>query len=200
MAMSPTVSRRLLNVTTLLVLLATIGLTIYWWRLGVFADLPHLQAYLNGSGLLGPLIFIVIQIIQVVIPVIPGGVSLAAGVVLFGPWSGFLYNYLGICIGSMINFLLARHYGKPFIMHVISEKTYDKYIGYTTNQKQFDRLFALAIFLPVAPDDVLCLLAGLTKMKTSTFTWIILLGKPVTIAAYSWALVTGAQWLMKLFG
>ncbi|BCX30759.1 hypothetical protein LTWDN19_13260 [Latilactobacillus curvatus] len=148
--------------------------------------------------LIGPLIFITIQIIQVVIPVIPGGISTAAGVLVFGPLWGFVYNYVGIAIGSILNFLLARQFGKPFILHVISEKTYDKYIGTITEKKNFARFFALAIFLPVAPDDVLCLMAGLTEMSLKKFTWIIILCKPASIAVYSFALVYGGQFLMQL--
>ena len=38
--------------------------------------------------------------------------------------------------------------------------------------------------LPIAPDDLLCYLAGTTKMKFSTYAWIILLGKIPTLVAY----------------
>ena len=31
-----------------------------------------------------------------------------AGVLLFGPWLGFVYNYVGICLGSIAAFLLAK--------------------------------------------------------------------------------------------
>ncbi|WP_419348660.1 VTT domain-containing protein, partial [Acinetobacter baumannii] len=111
------------------------ALAIYWSRLGLFNNTTALQAYLGHSVLIGPIIFITIQIIQVVIPVIPGGISTAAGVLVFGPLWGFIYNYVGIAIGSIFNFLLARQFGKPFILHVINEKTYDKYIGTITEKK-----------------------------------------------------------------
>ena len=48
-----------------------------------------------GFGLIGGLVFVFIQIEQVVIPIIPGGISCLAGVVLFGAGMGFLYNYVG---------------------------------------------------------------------------------------------------------
>ncbi|KRL58547.1 integral membrane protein [Latilactobacillus fuchuensis DSM 14340 = JCM 11249] len=180
-------------------LIGSIALAVYWSRLGLFSNTTALQHYLGQSVMVGPIIFITIQIIQVVIPVIPGGISTAAGVLVFGPVWGFVYNYVGIAIGSIFNFLLARQFGKPFILHVISEKTYDKYIGTITEKKNFTRFFALAIFLPVAPDDVLCLMAGLTEMSLKKFTWIIILCKPASIIAYSFALVYGGQFLMGLF-
>ncbi|HBM5439976.1 TPA: TVP38/TMEM64 family protein, partial [Enterococcus faecium] len=109
-------------------------------------------------------------------------------------------NYIGICIGSIIIFLLGRRYGKPFILSMISDKTYNKYIGWLDNQNRFEKLFALAIFLPVAPDDALCLMAGLTNMSVKRYTLIILIAKPLSIFLYSMALIYGGQYLSGLLG
>ena len=64
--------------------------------------------------------------------------------------------------------------------------------------KKFDKFFALAIFFTCAPDDVLCMIAGLTKMSWKKFSAIILLGKPASIAAYSMALIYAGGFLGKL--
>ena len=173
---------------------------IYFINLGVFKDLNALRGLVGDSIILGPIIFVFIQILQVVIPIIPGGISTAAGVLIFGPYAGFIYNYIGICIGSIIIFLLGRRYGKPFILSMISDKTYNKYIGWLDNQNRFEKLFALAIFLPVAPDDALCLMAGLTNMSVKRYTLIILIAKPLSIFLYSMALIYGGQYLSCLLG
>ena len=78
------------------------------------------------------------------------------------------------------------------------EKMYAKYIK-CANQKKFNWFFALRIIAPLAPDDILCMIAGLTEMK------ILILAdnfirKTLTIAAYSLGLVYGAKWLVKLVG
>lgn len=198
--MNVAVSRKLINFISIVGLGISIALTIYFINLGVFKDLDSLRGLVGDSIILGPIIFILIQILQVVIPIIPGGISTAAGVLIFGPYSGFIYNYVGICIGSIIIFLLGRRYGKPFILSMISDKTYNKYIGWLDNQNRFEKLFALAIFLPVAPDDALCLMAGLTNISVKKFTWIILLAKPLSIFLYSMALIYGGHFLTGLFG
>ena len=61
---------------------------------------------------------------------------------------------------------------------------YGKYLKWMENGT-FDKWFALAIFFPAAPDDLLCFLAGVTSMSFKKFLIIILLGKPLSIAAYS---------------
>ena len=198
--MNVAVSRKLINFISIVGLGISIALTIYFINLGVFKDLDSLRGLVGDSIISGPIIFILIQILQVVIPIIPGGISTAAGVLIFGPYAGFIYNYVGICIGYIIIFLLGRRYGKPFILSMISDKTYNKYIGWLDNQNRFEKLFALAIFLPVAPDDALCLMAGLTNISVKKFTWIILLAKPLSIFLYSMALIYGGHFLTGLFG
>ncbi|HFP7959650.1 TPA: TVP38/TMEM64 family protein, partial [Enterococcus faecium] len=191
---------KLINFISIIGLGLSIALTIYFINLGVFKDLNALRGLVGDSIILGPIIFVFIQILQVVIPIIPGGISTAAGVLIFGPYAGFIYNYIGICIGSIIIFLLGRRYGKPFILSMISDKTYNKYIGWLDNQNRFEKLFALAIFLPVAPDDALCLMAGLTNMSVKRYTLIILIAKPLSIFLYSMALIYGGQYLSGLLG
>lgn len=198
--MSIATSRRIINTISIIGLGLSIALTIYFINLGVFKDINALRGLVGNSVILGPIVFILLQILQVVIPIIPGGVSSAAGVLIFGPYLGFVYNYVGISIGSVIIFLLGRRYGKPFILSMISDKTYDKYIGWLDNQSRFEKLFALAIFLPVAPDDTLCLMAGLTNMSVKKFTLIILLAKPASIFLYSMALIYGGTFLTGLLG
>lgn len=193
--LKPALSRRLINLLSLVGLVFSIWFAIYCYQIGAFKNTAILQNLIGQRVVLGPVIFILLQIVQVVVPIIPGGLSLAAGVLIFGPVNGFLYNYLGIVLGSIIAFSLSRYYGKPLIQHLIKPKTYTKYISWLTDQRHFTKMFALAIFLPVAPDDVLCLLAGLTKMSYKTFSLIIILGKPVTILAYSYLLVYGGGWL-----
>ena len=193
-------SRKLIYFISIIGLGLSIALTIYFINLGVFKDLNALRGLVGDSIILGPIIFVFIQILQVVIPIIPGGISTAAGVLIFGPYAGFIYNYIGICIGSIIIFLLGRRYGKPFILSMISDKTYNKYIGWLDNQNRFEKLFALAIFLPVAPDDALCLMAGLTNMSVKRYTLIILIAKPLSIFLYSMALIYGGQYLSGLLG
>jgi uncharacterized membrane protein YdjX (TVP38/TMEM64 family) len=168
---------------------------LWLWRIGALTDQARLKELVRLCGWAGPVLFTVFQAVQVVIPVLPGGIGCLAGVVLFGPGWGFVYNYVGICLGSMMAFAVARNCGKPLLDKLFSQKTIQRYSRWTG--EGFERLFALAIFLPVAPDDFLCYLAGTTQMTWRRFTATILLGKPFAIALYSlgltaiWQVITG---------
>lgn len=188
--------QKVFNALTLIGIIAAVVFCVYAYRAGWFTSEEALKLVMQKLGFWAPVVFVLIQIVQVVIPIIPGGISCLAGVMIFGPLWGFVYNYVGISIGSVINFILARSYGKPFVQNMVSQKTFDKYIGWLDKGKRFDRFFALAIFFPCAPDDFLCMLAGLTKMTLKKFTLIILLGKPASIFAYSLGLSTIMQWVL----
>lgn len=158
---------------------------LWGWRTGVLTSQERMQALVAGAGPAGALLFTVFQAVQVVVPILPGGLGCLVGVLLFGPVWGFVYNYVGICIGSLIAFSVARSCGKPLLSLLFSEKTIQKYGRWAEEKDRFARLFAWAIFLPVAPDDFLCYLAGTTDMSWRRYTAIILLGKPFAIALYS---------------
>ena len=161
-------------------------LVAFWgWQSGVLTSQERLQAQVASCGAAGVLLFTVFQAVQVVVPILPGGLGCLAGVLLFGPVWGFVYNYVGICIGSLLAFAVARNCGKPLLSLLFSEKTIQRYSRWTEEKNRFARLFALAIFLPVAPDDFLCYLAGTTEMSWRRYTAIILLCKPFAIALYS---------------
>ncbi|MCB2833467.1 TVP38/TMEM64 family protein [Streptococcus dysgalactiae] len=151
------------------------------------------QAYLVKLGILAPCLFILIQIVQVVYPVIPGGLTCVLGHVVFGPFLGFIYNTVGIFIGSLISFMLARKYGAQFAKIFVSDDTYNKYIPYLDKGKYFERFLAAAFILPGFPDDFLCMVAGLGKMSLRKFTAIFLLAKPVTLYIYTILTYQGFQ-------
>lgn len=189
-------AKRIIYAATVMGLGVIVAFVIYGFVSGIFLDQDALKTFINNAGVIAPLVFIFTQIVQVVFPVIPGGASCLLGVVLFGPWWGFLYNYIGMCAGSIINFFLGRFYGKPFIQSFTKPETYNKYIGRIDKGKRFDRFFFLSIFLPGFPDDLICMLAGLTKMTVKRYLFLLLIGKPLSIALYSVAWALAAETLL----
>lgn len=175
-------------------------LFVFWgWKEGIFSDTEKLEDFLKRSGVMAPFIFIIVQAVQVVVPILPGAIGCVFGVVFFGSVWGFVLNYTGICIGSVCAFVLARRYGTMFVRNMTGSKFYDKYQKFLKQEKRFEKLFALLIFLPVAPDDFLCYLAGVSRITFQKFTVIILLGKPAAIFLYSMGLHQLLQYAVTNF-
>lgn len=162
-----------------------VAFTVYGMQKGLFTSQEAMEQFLKPFGIWGPLIFVLIQVVQVVVPIIPGGVSCLGGVLLFGPLWGFIYNYVGICIGSACAFLISRRLGMKAVERAADGQKYGKYLKWMENGT-FDKWFALAIFFPAAPDDLLCFLAGVTSMSFKKFLIIILLGNRCQLRHIPW--------------
>ena len=160
---------------------------------GNFNSIESFQKYIQGFGIFGPIILIFVQLSQVVLPILPAVVGYAAGSILFGWLGGFLCNYIGISIGSIFAFYLARRYGASFVQRHVSAASYEKY-AHWTQKKGFLWFLILTIFLPVAPDDLICFLAGLTAISWKKFCAIILLLKPWCLLVYSLFFANLIQW------
>src|SRR5665648_1060659 len=172
--------RKLMNIVMAFATITALAFLIYGLKTDLFYSQAVLGDFLTKFGLWAPIIFIVFQTVQVVFPILPGGIGLLGGILIFGPLTGFTYNYIGICLGSIIAFLISKHHGTPILESLFSLKLQKKYMSWAEN-KEFPKLFTIAIFMPLAPDDFLCYLAGTTKMTLKRFTTIILLGKPLEL-------------------
>ena len=190
---------RLISVFTIISGVALAAVAVYGVYTGLFTSEDRILQAINSFGFWGPAVFFVIQIVQVVIPIIPGGLTIVVGVMAFGPYLGFVYNYVSIAIGSIIVFYLSKRYGMKLIQNLFPPKAYEKYEARLNSGKKFEIFFAIAILMPVAPDDLLCYLAGLTKMTYKKFIIIIITCKPLTIFAYSMGIKSILEWLTSLF-
>ena len=198
--MSRPIEKTMLQAVSIAGFVLCAAAAVWGWQTGVLTSQERMQSLISGFGPAGAILFVTFQAVQVVVPVLPGGLGCLAGVLLFGPVWGFVYNYIGICIGSLMAFAVARNCGKPLLTLLFSEKTIAKYSHWAEERNRFARLFAWAIFLPVAPDDFLCYLACTTDMTWRRYTAIILLGKPFAIALYSLGLTVIWRNILPFFG
>lgn len=152
---------------------------------GHFSSAKQLQAYMKRFGVFAPVILTIIQAIQVIIPVLPGWLGCIVGAGMFGAAGGFWCNYIGISAGSIISFLLAKHYGTELVLKMVPMEKYQKLVDWVNTKKSYTLVLFLAILLPLAPDDFLCWFSGLTRMASRRFIGIILTAKPWCILFYS---------------
>ncbi len=93
---------KLFNFFSIILTLIIIATVTYGYMQGYFTSIEDLQLMVSVAGMYGPVVFMLVQIIQVILPIIPGGVSNFAGVMLFGPILGFIYNYVRVVIKSFV--------------------------------------------------------------------------------------------------
>ncbi|WP_423215689.1 TVP38/TMEM64 family protein [Streptococcus equinus] len=173
----------------------TVLFLVYLFKnMDILNDPDALTRALKGHLIIGSIGFLLLQIIQVVIPIIPGGVTTVVGFMAFGPILGFILNYVGIVIGSIILFLLTRRYGKPFILLFVDEKSF-KYYEQKLASSTYEKVFALNMASPISPADILVMVTGLSKMSFKRFLYIILICKPISIIAFSYFWIYGGRFI-----
>ena len=176
--------KKIMTVITVIITILLVAFIIYAVKMNLLTSPELLVERIKEYGLIGPIIFLFLQAVQVIFPVIPGGASCLAATLAFGPIEGFIYNYVGLTLGSIIAYMLSRNFGLPLIRKLFKEETINKYLKYIRTKK-FEKIFFWGIFLPGAPDDLLCYIAGISNLTFKKFVIIILIGKPLTLIFYS---------------
>ncbi len=152
-------------------------------RTGFFAvlrDEKLLQVYLQGAGVWMPLLYILLQFLQVVILPIPSIVSTIAGIALFGALKTLIYSLIGIMLGSFLAFYIGRKLGNKAVSWMVGTETLKKW---QRKLKGKDNLFlSLMFLLPLFPDDILCFLAGLSTMSWGYFSVIIIISRVLALS------------------
>ena len=145
------------------------------WLVRLYTDRRFMQDVLDQWGVFAPLVFISIQILQVVIAPIPGDVTGVLGGFAFGQWRGFVYSTIGLTIGSLFAFWLGRRLGAPFVRRVTGPEVWRR-LDFVVEAE--GAILCFIIFLvPGLPKDTLCYLFGVSPMPFWVFAVVSTLGR-----------------------
>lgn len=173
-------------VLAVLIVLAVAAAALVLYQRGWFeriGSVEELRALIDEAGAFAGVVYFLLQLLSVIIAPIPSNVTMMAGALALGFWQAMLLGIAAIWAGSMLMFLLARRLGQRAVQGFIDRTVMEKYLP-VIEEKQDVFLF-LTLLFPFFPDDMLCILAGLTSMPTGRFALIMLLARP-------WGLVFAA--------
>lgn len=184
-------SKRIKLVFYIILIVAFVGLISYLViRFGseiteLAREPESLAGLLNSYGWKGVLVFIGMQILQVVVAAIPGEFVQIAGGYIYGTWLGTLYSLTGIVLGSVLVFFIARLLGYPVVRLFVSTKQLEKY-SFMINSKKTDAAMFVLFLIPGIPKDVLTYIAGITPVRPLKFFAIITIGRLPALLASSY--------------
>ncbi len=177
--------KNVLTLALILMTLVSIALLFRSYAVGKFDSVDSLQNFMQSFGIFAPIALTVLQAVQVVIPVLPCFFGYVAGSLLFGTAGGFWCNYIGITAGSIMAYCLARKYGRKIVLLMFKQEKLEKWSARLSENRHYGLFLFIATLLPLFPDDFLCYFSGLIRMDRKKYNWIIILGKPWCILAYS---------------
>jgi len=140
-----------------------------------FTDKTRLLHFINEHRAYAALIFIGLQVLQVVAAPVPGEMTGFVGGMLFGTAAGIFYSTIGLALGSWVAFMLARLAGRPLVEMVVKAETIKRY-DYVMKHKGLFLAF-LMFLVPGFPKDILCYLLGLGHMGQRDFLLVSTSGR-----------------------
>lgn len=164
----------------LLLVFSGLILYVFWGETLLSQALFHLEDVMTNSikiretilsfGFLAPLIFMVLQILQVLFAPVPGEATGILGGYLFGAWPSFLYSSLALAVGSALAFAIGHFFADAFRDRFSRTKMYRRF-NHLVFKGDFVIPFVLFLF-PGFPKDSLSYLLGLSTMPFKVFIFI----------------------------
>jgi len=175
--------RKILRSLIVLLCIVTICLLSYYVLVWTGAweyinSVEKIRQLILTMGFWGRFTFVLIQFLQVTFLPIPSTISTLAGVLIYGPLQAALLSLAGILLGSVVAFFIGRVFGRKVVAFMVGEESCKKWSEFLTNAKYS---FFVMMILPMFPDDILCMVAGLTNMSWKFFVITNLLARPIGI-------------------
>lgn len=146
-------------------------------------NFKELRLFILSYGIWAPLTSICIMALQSLVPFVPGLMITIANALIFEWQLGALYSWIGALTGAMLDFGIARWYGRPVAEKFISARYLD------VSDTFFAKHGVMAVFItrltPIVPFKVVSYGAGLTNMEPLRFAIATGIGQTPAIVLYS---------------
>lgn len=154
------------------------GLTYLQYR-----DFEGLRQFILSYGFWAPIASIALMVIQSLVPLVPGLIITITNAWIFGWQYGAFYSWVGALLGAILDFCVARWYGRLAIEKIIGIKYLDG------TDEFFKKHGLLAVFMtrltPIIPFKVVSYGAGLTSMPFWRFVSATAIGQTPATILYS---------------
>lgn len=152
-------------------------------------DAAALQAWVEGAGAAGPLLFMGVYALVTVL-FLPGSVITLAGGVLFGPVWGTVYNLTGATIGAALAFLIARYLTAGWVAQRTGGRMKQLVDGV---EQEGWRFVAFVRLVPLFPFNLLNYALGLTRIRFWHYVLASYLFMLPGAIAYTWLGYAGRE-------
>lgn len=167
---------KLIGIALLGIIAIIVMIKFYPQIMELISDREKFKDYIQSFGTLGFAVFILFEIIQVIIAIIPGDFFHVSAGFIYGMPMGFVLAYVGELLGALIAFGIAKFFGEDIVKKFVSEKHIIKTSDLINSAKGTFGILVLCL-IPFIPKDVLIYVAGLTPVKPVRFLTVFLLSR-----------------------
>ena len=155
----------------ILLLVITVKLFPLFTRLGTKEGQINFKEEIASSGFNGFLMLLGLQLLQILVPVLPGEpIEFLAGM-CYGTIGGMLLIFLGAFLSSFIIFYCVRKFGRDFINTFFGKDNISKLENskWLSSPEKIELFFFIVFLIPGTPKDLFVYIAGLLPIRPSRF-------------------------------
>lgn len=135
------------------------------------------------KGIWGPVVFLLLTVVQVIIAFIPGGPVEILGGVLFGPLAGTVICMIGFFAGTISVYALVRKFGKPLVNAFVSDEHLGRF-AFLKKEEKLELITFIMFLIPGVPKDALTYFIPLTNINGKRFCILATLARlPATVSS-----------------
>ncbi len=162
-------SKLVIRILLLVVILAACVFALRWVKEhGLFRQLTEflkqVENWIEGLGPWGPVAFIVIYVVAVMIPFVPASVFTLGAGLAFGMVWGSVYVLVAANIAGCLNFLIGRYLARDWVAHKLEAQPKFRAIDEATAREGW-KIVALIRLAPVFPFSIMSYAFGLTRVS-----------------------------------
>lgn len=102
-------------------------------------SIEQMKEKVNALGVWGPIVMILLMVVHS-LTFIPSEVIMIANFVLFGPFLGLVYTWIGSMLGAYLSFYLARVFGRIIVEKFVSDRLlrrFDQFVNRHGGKRTF---------------------------------------------------------------
>ncbi|MBI0579783.1 TVP38/TMEM64 family protein [Neobacillus cucumis] len=147
-------------------------------------SLDNIMDLIKQYRSLGPLPGILLPMLEAFLPFLPLFLFVMANASAFGLWWGFLFSWLGACVGALLLFFVIRRFGQRRLLSFLPKHPKVRKLMDWVDRHGFGPLFILLCF-PFTPSAIVNIVAGLSKISMYQYMLAVFIGKMVMIFTIS---------------
>lgn len=148
----------------------------------------------------GYFLYFIIVVFQILLLPISTMLLIVPALIMFGAWHTFWITLLALVVGAVITYFVGLLCRKPVKKYISKYKTINSWCNLLEkNGNIFLPYFSL---IPIFPDELICLLAGITKIKFLYFFIVTILSRAVHLIfiCFLGAIIPMHGWWLILWG
>ena len=200
--------KKWIKISLLLLAVAAVSVGLFFvLRACGVTNIDKLREIIASCGAWGWIAFIALfTTCSTLLCFMPGTSATFIGVaiVMFGAWKGFAISTISVFLSSSLMFFIGHHFGEKAAIKLVGKESLEKAQNLIDVKSKM--LLPLMFLFPVFPDDALCMVAGMTKMRFWYFAVVVAIFRTIGIASIcflgsgliNWAELSLVDWFMLI--